>query len=475
VNPRPRRREIEELDALLDGRITPGDASPTSRRLASIATTVREQDPHPTVELGEARKAALRDRLLADLAASPAPLAEPPRETVVPRRRQAATQARVALASTLAAVLVTAGVAVAAQVTLPGDSLYGIKRATESLRLSLAGDHVATGRLELRFAEERLGEVVAGGQDQRVDSDDHLIGALTEMDRRSLAGAELLVRLAERDDRPELFEELAAFAERQTVTLTEVYADLPTAIKPHAEDSLSVLRRIRIEWLTPAIERCDCVEVARLGGTIASEDGEGARSWFRSATLPLPPPGGGASNDPASGTAGVSSSADAPSSEGPPSGSPTDEGGTRGLDDVGRPVDDTVSGGVEDTTGTVGKVGADTTGTVGKVGEDTAGTVGEVGGDTTGTPGEVGGDTTGTVGEVVGDVGGAVEDAVDDLGDTVGKVGDDTTGTLAEVAEDTGDTPDGLLRPRPEPSAHEPPSSSTAGAATLRGRPTGAP
>jgi hypothetical protein len=52
-----------------------------------------------------------------------------------------ATQARVAVASTMAASMVGAtGVAVAAQEALPGDALYGVKKATESLRLSLAGD-----------------------------------------------------------------------------------------------------------------------------------------------------------------------------------------------------------------------------------------------------------------------------------------------------------------------------------------------
>jgi hypothetical protein len=289
VNARPTRRRIEELDALLEGRLAPEDASAASRRLASVATTVLEHDPLPAVELGAERKAAIRQQLLADIAALPTPVTERAREALLPRMRRATNQARVAVASTMAASMVgTTGVAVAAQEALPGDALYGVKKATESLRLSLAGDQVAAGRLELRFAEERLEEVVAGSQDQRVPSSEALIDALTEMDVRSLSGAEDLIRVGERDDRPELFEEVADFTERQASALANAYDALPSDVKPHAEDSLSVLRRIRIELLIPAIERCDCVELAGAEALPAGAETD-ELPWFRSAALPLPP------------------------------------------------------------------------------------------------------------------------------------------------------------------------------------------
>jgi hypothetical protein len=51
-----------------------------------------------------------------------------------------------------------------------------------------------------------------------------------------------------------------------------------------------VLRRIRIELLIPAIERCDCIELAGASTSLTDEDGDGP-DWFRSATLPLPPLG----------------------------------------------------------------------------------------------------------------------------------------------------------------------------------------
>jgi hypothetical protein len=419
VNARPTRRRIEELDALLEGRLAPEDASAASRRLASVATTVLEHDPLPAVELGAERKAAIRQQLLADIAALPTPVTERAREALLPRMRRATNQARVAVASTMAASMVgTTGVAVAAQEALPGDALYGVKKATESLRLSLAGDQVAAGRLELRFAEERLEEVVAGSQDQRVPSSEALIDALTEMDVRSLSGAEDLIRVGERDDRPELFEEVADFTERQASALANAYDALPSDVKPHAEDSLSVLRRIRIELLIPAIERCDCVELAGAEALPAGAETD-ELPWFRSAALPLPPLDGSsdgtssASGDDVAGSSGSTS-------DGSTSGSTSADSGGSSLTDTTREV-------VEGTTGAVRDVTSGTTSTTRDVVSDTTETTNEVvGGATEAVDGATGGATDGltdVVEDTVKETTEVVEDVVDGVGEVVDGVG----------------------------------------------------
>jgi hypothetical protein len=419
VNARPTRRRIEELDALLEGRLAPEDASAASRRLASVATTVLDHDPLPAVELGAERKAAIRQQLLADIAALPAPVTERAREALLPRMRRATNQARVAVASTMAASMVgTTGVAVAAQEALPGDALYGVKKATESLRLSLAGDQVAAGRLELRFAEERLEEVVAGSQDQRVPSSEALIDALTEMDVRSLSGAEDLIRVGERDDRPELFEEVADFTERQASALANAYDALPSDVKPHAEDSLSVLRRIRIELLIPAIERCDCVELAGAEALPAGAETD-ELPWFRSAALPLPPLDGSsdgtrsASGDDVAGSSGSTS-------DGSTSGSTSADSGGSSLTDTTREV-------VEGTTGAVRDVTSGTTSTTRDVVSDTTETTNEVvGGATEAVDGATGGATDGltdVVENTVEETTEVVEDVVDGVGDVVDGIG----------------------------------------------------
>jgi hypothetical protein len=444
VTPLTRRQRIEELDALLDGRLAPEDAAASTRRLASVATTVVEHDPLPALTLGDERKAALRARLLADIAASPAPVGDRAREALAPRVRRAANQARVAVASTVAATMVgTTGVAVAAQEALPGDALYGIKKATESLRLSLAGDQAATARLELRFAEERLEEVVEGSQDRRVASDEDLIGTLTEMDRRSLSGAEQLIDAAEREDRPELIEEVASFADRQAETLVTAYADLPVAVKPHAEESLSVLRRIRVELLMPAIERCDCVELAGSSGRLPGDAVPRELAWFRSAAVPpaassapaidaLVPtpratPDDRDSSAPDEATGATSTATDRGAASDEPSsviGGAVDDGTSA----VERTVPDTtssVSRTVEDTASTVGRTVRGTTSesTTGSAVEDAVddatGAVGGAVSDVTG-----GGTSSGTVGGASGDVGDVVGGAQDALDDATGSVGD---------------------------------------------------
>jgi hypothetical protein len=414
VNARPTRRRIEELDALLEGRLAPEDASAASRRLASVATTVLDHDPLPAVELGAERKAAIRQQLLADIAALPAPVTERAREALLPRMRRATNQARVAVASTMAASMVgTTGVAVAAQEALPGDALYGVKKATESLRLSLAGDQVAAGRLELRFAEERLEEVVAGSQDQRVPSSEALIDALTEMDVRSLSGAEELIRVGERDDRPELFEEVADFTERQASTLANAYDALPSDVKPHAEDSLSVLRRIRIELLIPAIERCDCVELAGAEALPAGAETD-ELPWFRSAALPLPPLDGSsdgtgsASGDDVAGSSGSTG-------DGSTSGSTSADSGGSTLTGTTRDV-------VDGTTSTTRDVVDGTTSTTRDVVDGTTSTTRDVVDDTTKTVENVVDGTTDAVQDVVEDTVDVVEDTANELLDTVDDV-----------------------------------------------------
>jgi hypothetical protein len=425
VNARPNRRRIEELDALLDGRLAPEDASAASRRLASVATTVLDRDPLPAVELGAERKAAIRQQLLADIAALPAPVTERAREALLPRMRRATNQARVAVASTMAASMVgTTGVAVAAQEALPGDALYGIKKATESLRLSLAGDQVAAGRLELRFAEARLEEVVAGSQDQRVPSSEALIDALTEMDVRSLSGAEDLIRVGERDDRPELFEEVADFTERQASALANAYDGLPSDVKPHAEDSLSVLRRIRIELLIPAIERCDCVELAGADALPAGAESD-ELPWFRSAALPLPPLDG------SDGRTTSSDDADTVGSSGN-----TDEGSSSGTSssDTSGSLLDTTRDVVDGTTDTLGDAVGGTTSTTGDVVDGTTSTTRDAVDTTTDTVDDVVDGTTSTTREVVDGTTEAVEGAVDEVVDTtedaIDEVGDGIGGLL---------------------------------------------
>jgi hypothetical protein len=96
---------------------------------------------------------ALRQRLLAVGAVAPATTLP----TAAPwRRRLVAAGAVVAIATGGAAAT-----AVASEHALPGDRLYDVKRAMETMQLALAHSDVAKGEQYLAIASTRLGEVQA--------------------------------------------------------------------------------------------------------------------------------------------------------------------------------------------------------------------------------------------------------------------------------------------------------------------------
>jgi hypothetical protein len=66
---------------------------------------------------------------------------------------------RPALAAMAALVLVLAGATSAAGASIPGDPLYGVKRATEDVRLALTFDVEARTQLLSEFTDRRLNEL----------------------------------------------------------------------------------------------------------------------------------------------------------------------------------------------------------------------------------------------------------------------------------------------------------------------------
>lgn len=393
-----RRERIDQLADLLDGTLADDDARRDVRRLATLASTVTTEVERP--QLDEAERDRIRTRVMAAVHTD---LQEAEATRLAPSRT--ARTARTAVATGVASVLIgTGGVAVAAQDALPGDALYGIKQATESVRMAAAGDLTDQGRLELALATERLEEVTDAVTRGGVRNQD-LIDTLQRMDERSLSGAETLVRVAERSGEPELIHEVARFTEQQASGIVDVFGDLPIEVRPHAEDSLATLRAIREQLVAPALGQHDDVTSAELAGAI--------ESLLRSS--PLPP--GPAFAEPASPddtaadstTDGVTSEGSTPTT---PSGddapqlplpgdtvTSTDDDRTvvprlpGPLDEVGKAVDDTVGGVVDGT----GKLVEDTVKELDGVVDDVVdGTVDVVDGLLNGALGTVGGLLGGT-------------------------------------------------------------------------------
>ena len=167
------RRRADEFEALLTR--SPG-APLTDReaaRYAELVTLVSDLRALPEVAPRAEFVGSLRERLMTEadtvlVRQPPAPqrLAMP--STTRPRDRRLAT-----LLGGAALVGATATMAVAAQTSLPGESLYGVKRGIESTQVRLADDDAARGRTLLAQAETRLTELEelaagSGGAEQLI-------------------------------------------------------------------------------------------------------------------------------------------------------------------------------------------------------------------------------------------------------------------------------------------------------------------
>lgn len=280
------RDRIEELAQLLDGDLRADAASRHVTSLLELSQAVRDEvvleRPDP------AFRAALRAELIEAVESAPLPLMARVRDAIWERGARIKRSAKLATASATASMMIgSMGVAAAAQSAVPGDTLYGVKSATESLRFALASGLEETGRLHLAMAQERLDELTEGLDRM---SSEQVIDTLTRMDASSEAGAEaLLAAFAERPSL-EILDDLQAFTARQRTVLSRLFGQLPMETRPYAERSLELLGLIDASVATAA-ENCDCGDVEALIGRLASSTSEriaGDDATTDDTTLPLP-------------------------------------------------------------------------------------------------------------------------------------------------------------------------------------------
>lgn len=153
------RRRADEFEALLSRGpgvdLTDREAERFTTLLAVVADLRAVADPEPRPEFVSdlrARLMAEADTVLVRRPAAPERLAMP--VTSRPRQRRLG-----ALVGGVAVVGAAATMAVASQGSLPGESLYGVKRGIESAQVRLAGDDAARGRTLLAQADTRLDEL----------------------------------------------------------------------------------------------------------------------------------------------------------------------------------------------------------------------------------------------------------------------------------------------------------------------------
>src|SRR3954454_8738077 len=296
--------------------------SPTKRRAEQFADLLereaRTDDPGlaPLVALGTPLQSAaaadgpapefrtaLRQRLVA--VASVQGVGE---TSVKIRVRESASawrvQRRLALvAGGAAAVTAVAGVSIGASRSLPGDALYGLKEASESVQLAAAQGDEAKGEKHLDFARARLSEVealaargealpslvpgrpLAAAVPATSGESTTITDTLRAMDADTRAGAEDLYAAYQRSGSIKPLTTLHAFTQKQYAELMALLPSLPADVQAPAKRSLALLRIVATETVALAPHRS--------GSTGPGSDGTSHRS-----PSPTPSRTGGSSGRP---------------------------------------------------------------------------------------------------------------------------------------------------------------------------------
>jgi hypothetical protein len=230
------RRAAEDFARVVDG-----SQQDVADRYADLTATVdllrRQEDPAARPEF----VADLRAQLMTAADTLLVPVDERPtsRETgtVVPLRRH---QRRLAAAAAAFVVVGgTAGVAAAAEGSLPGDPLYPIKRGIESAQVSLNTSDVARGQDLIAQANTRLAEIEGlVGQGDRTTQISDTLGSF----QRSLAsGADLLFVAYQRDPGSSDLGRLRDTFSQQHERLTQLADQAPATTQPDFRSATDLL------------------------------------------------------------------------------------------------------------------------------------------------------------------------------------------------------------------------------------------
>ena len=177
----PSQRAAEDFDSVVEGSASPAVADRYADLFATVETLRTQPEVLPRAEFAS----DLRSRLMTEAATVLVPAAP-----VVRRLEPSRAHKRNRRIGTLAAGLVivggTAGMAAAAQGSLPGDALYPVKRGIEQASVAVHPSDAGKGAALLDQARTRLAEVKAL---QAQDSPDAALIASTLESFRSAADA----------------------------------------------------------------------------------------------------------------------------------------------------------------------------------------------------------------------------------------------------------------------------------------------
>ncbi|MFA5891815.1 MAG: DUF5667 domain-containing protein [Actinomycetota bacterium] len=266
-------REEDAFAALLEG--APEPVRPELAPLVRVAHSLTASAPAP-VEPAPAFRFQLRQTLVAMAA---------PRRSVGARtadwgtslnQRMRRSLRTVMAAGLSAAMLAGSGAAVAASSSsLPGDALYGVKRARESAQLTVSRGADRGFKL-LGLARVRLQEV-SELADRGSTQQDLYTAPLGDMDDVTIEGVSILVTAVRHGAPIATLEKVTHFARAQAQDLSALIERIPPGARPSARDSLALAERVA-ERAQAVLDGCPCAADPlpdRTLGTPAADGGIG--------------------------------------------------------------------------------------------------------------------------------------------------------------------------------------------------------
>ncbi|WP_224273326.1 DUF5667 domain-containing protein [Nocardioides lacusdianchii] len=176
------RRRADEFEALLSRGADSSLSERDMQKYADLLEVVADLRSVPEVTARPEFVGSLRERLMAE--ADTALVRQPPapQRLAMPATTRRRDRRLGALLGGAALVGATATMAVAAQTSLPGESLYGVKRGIEAAQVRLADDESQRGRTLLAQADTRLLELeqLAAGDGGREQLIPDTLDAFTE-------------------------------------------------------------------------------------------------------------------------------------------------------------------------------------------------------------------------------------------------------------------------------------------------------
>ncbi|MFC4947390.1 DUF5667 domain-containing protein [Pseudonocardia sp. GCM10023141] len=255
------RPTVEEQTApmgRLAGGPVPADANSVTTQMPAVPVVTNELGSEPEAPDGEGGITIVRSgrrgrHTMPNRPARGGGSQRPARPSI---RRRAVLVGSAALVMLVA---LTGGGIFASRNALPGDSLYGVKRAAESAGLALTFDDAAKARRQLELATTRLDEIekMSAAKPQTAADPALYRSAIEDFDAATGEGSRMLLAI-NNDGSANALGDLRKWAAEQSARLSSLSAALPSGAG--AKDSIQLLDRLlgRAKALQA---RADCTEI----------------------------------------------------------------------------------------------------------------------------------------------------------------------------------------------------------------------